>query len=56
MLQRGVERTRSQDKPKALAIESWLDQLETTYSVLSMDAAFQKATHVLVSAAIIGRP
>jgi predicted nucleic acid-binding protein len=38
-LQRGVERTRSQDKPKALAIESWLDQLETTYNVLPMDAA-----------------
>jgi toxin FitB len=38
-LQRGVERTRSQDKPKALAIESWLDQLETTYNALPMDAA-----------------
>ena len=38
-LQRGVERTRSQDKPKAVAIESWLDQLQTTYSVLPMDAA-----------------
>jgi len=38
-LQRGIERTRSQDKPKALAIESWLDQLETTYNVLPMDAA-----------------
>jgi predicted nucleic acid-binding protein len=38
-LQRGVERTRSQDKPKALAIESWLDRLQTTYNVLPMDAA-----------------
>ena len=38
-LQRGVERTRSQDRPKALAIESWLDQLESTYNVLPMDAA-----------------
>ena len=38
-LQRGIERTRSQDKPKALAIESWLDQLESTYNVLPMDAA-----------------
>jgi predicted nucleic acid-binding protein len=36
-LQRGIERTRSQDKPKALAIESWLDQLETTYNILQMD-------------------
>jgi predicted nucleic acid-binding protein len=31
-LQRGVEQTRSLDKPKALAIESWLDQLETTFT------------------------
>lgn len=37
-LQRG-ERIRFQDKPKALAIEAWLDQLETTYNVLPMDAA-----------------
>ena len=38
-LQRGVERIRSQDKPKAHAIEWWLDQLGTTYNVLPMDAA-----------------
>ncbi|MGD0841080.1 MAG: type II toxin-antitoxin system VapC family toxin [Candidatus Acidiferrales bacterium] len=38
-LQRGIERTRSQDKSKALAIESWLDELESTYNVLPMDAA-----------------
>jgi len=38
-LQRGVERIRFQDNPKALAIEAWLDQLETTYNVLPMDAA-----------------
>jgi hypothetical protein len=38
-LQRGVERIRFQDRPKALAIEAWLDQLETTYNVLPMDAA-----------------
>lgn len=38
-LQRGVERIRSQDKPKALGIESWLDQLERTSNVLPMDAA-----------------
>lgn len=37
-LQRGVERTRFQDKAKAVAIESWLDQLEKTYNVLPMDA------------------
>lgn len=38
-LQRGVERLRSHDKAKAVAIESWLDQVATTYSVLPMDAA-----------------
>ena len=38
-LQRGVERIRSQDKPKALGIESWLDRLERTSNVLPMDAA-----------------
>jgi predicted nucleic acid-binding protein len=38
-LQRGIERTRSQDKPTALAIESWLDQLEKTHNILPMDAA-----------------
>lgn len=37
-LQRGVERIRLQDRPKALAIEAWLDQLETTHNVLPMDA------------------
>jgi toxin FitB len=37
-LQRGVERIRLQDKPKALAIEAWLDQLESTHNVLPMDA------------------
>src|SRR6202030_4134813 len=38
-LQRGIERIRSQDEPKADAIESWLDQLESTHNVLPMDAA-----------------
>jgi toxin FitB len=38
-LQRGVERLRAHDKAKAVAIESWLDQLATNYSVLPMDAA-----------------
>jgi toxin FitB len=38
-LERGVERTRSQDKTKALAIESWLDQLEATQNVIPMDGA-----------------
>jgi predicted nucleic acid-binding protein len=33
-LQRGVERARSKDNTKALAIESWLDQLEATSNVI----------------------
>jgi predicted nucleic acid-binding protein len=36
-LQRGVERARSKDKAKALAIESWLDQLENTSKVIPMN-------------------
>ena len=38
-LQRGIEQTRKQDTAKALAIESWLDQLEASYNVLPMDAS-----------------
>lgn len=38
-LQRSIERIRVLDQPKALAIESWLDQLETTSNVLPMDAS-----------------
>ena len=38
-LQRGIERIRSQDKPKALAIESWLEKLEETHHILAMNAA-----------------
>lgn len=37
-LQRGVERVRSHDKQKAMAIESWLDQLGGTFNILPMDA------------------
>jgi toxin FitB len=38
-LQRGIERTRKQDRDKAQEIESWVDHIETTQSVLPMDAA-----------------
>jgi toxin FitB len=38
-LQRGVEQTRKQDPKKAHAIEIWVDQLESTQSVLPMDGA-----------------
>lgn len=36
-LQRGVEQARSKDKTKALAIESWADQLEITSNVIPMN-------------------
>jgi len=37
-LQAGVERTRAQNPSKAREIEMWVDQLEESYQVLSMDA------------------
>jgi toxin FitB len=37
-LQAGVEITREQDRDKALAIETWIDQVADTYNVLPMDA------------------
>jgi predicted nucleic acid-binding protein len=37
-LQSGVERTRGLDSPKAAQIQSWIDQLENSYQVLSMDS------------------
>ncbi len=36
-LQAGVERTRRQNPAKASEIESWLDQLSTSYQILAMD-------------------
>lgn len=38
-LQAGAERTRRQDQEKAKAIEAWIDQLSSSYEVISMDAA-----------------
>ena len=38
-LQAGVERTRHQNPAKAREIELWIDQIETTFAVLPMDAA-----------------
>ena len=38
-LQAGVEITREQDADRAAAIESWVDQVATTWNVLPMDAA-----------------
>ncbi len=38
-LQRGIERTRTQNPAKARDIEIWLDQLEASRTLLPMDAA-----------------
>ncbi|PYU10416.1 MAG: VapC toxin family PIN domain ribonuclease [Acidobacteria bacterium] len=37
-LQRGIERTRGQNASKAREIETWLDQVEASSNLLSMDA------------------
>jgi predicted nucleic acid-binding protein len=38
-IQAGIELTREQDRQKAEALETWLEQVVATYSVLPMDAA-----------------
>jgi|SRR6266849_3425740 len=38
-LQRGIERVRKQDTAKAREIEVWLDEVEASQNLLSMDAA-----------------
>ncbi|HEY4905314.1 MAG TPA: type II toxin-antitoxin system VapC family toxin [Candidatus Sulfotelmatobacter sp.] len=38
-MQAGVEKTRQQDKIKALQIESWLEEVESLFSFLPADAA-----------------
>jgi toxin FitB len=38
-IQSGIELTREQDPAKALEIDSWLDLVATSYSVLPMDGA-----------------
>lgn len=37
-LQAGVERTRRQDPDKAALIEAWIDQVESGYQVIPLDA------------------
>lgn len=37
-IQRGIERTRKQDAAKARDIENWLDQIEASPTLLTMDA------------------
>jgi predicted nucleic acid-binding protein len=38
-IQAGVEITREQDELKAAEIEAWLEQVASTYNVLSLDAS-----------------
>lgn len=38
-IQAGIEITREQDRPKAEALELWLEQVVATYQILPMDAA-----------------
>jgi predicted nucleic acid-binding protein len=38
-IQAGIEITREQDSAKAADIETWADQLATTWNILPMDAA-----------------
>jgi len=48
-LQEGIERTRKQDKAKAVAIETWVDEVAKTRSVLPMDArSFREAARMMV--------
>jgi toxin FitB len=48
-LQDGIERTRRQDAAKAGAIEAWVDQLETSSTVLPMDGrCFRETARMMV--------
>lgn len=38
-VQAGIERVRSNDSNKAVELERWLDQVATSYNILSMDAS-----------------
>lgn len=47
-IQAGIEITREQDAQKAVAIETWADQVASTYNVLAMDAATFKIWAILM--------
>ncbi len=48
-LQEGIERTRKQDMAKAMAIETWVDEVENSMTVLPMDArSFREAARMMV--------
>jgi len=41
-IQRGIERTREQDAPKAAQLDEWLNDLPTHFQVLSADVAVMR--------------
>jgi predicted nucleic acid-binding protein len=48
-LQEGIERTRKHDPVKAVAIETWVDEVEKSMTVLPMDArSFREAARMMV--------
>jgi predicted nucleic acid-binding protein len=48
-LQEGIERTRKQDATKARAIEAWVDELEQSANVLTMDGRlFREMARMMV--------
>ena len=48
-LQEGIERTRRQDAAKASAIEAWVDELESSATVLAMDGrSFREMARMMV--------
>lgn len=48
-LQEGIERTRRQDVAKASAIEAWVDELESSATVLAMDGrSFREMARMMV--------
>ena len=48
-LQEGIERTRRQDADKANAIETWVDEVEKSSTILPMDGrCFREAARMMV--------
>jgi predicted nucleic acid-binding protein len=48
-LQEGIERARKQDTAKAIAIETWVNEVEKTMTVLPMDTrSFREAARTMV--------
>lgn len=50
-LQKGVERTREQDSGKAAEIEAWIDQIQSSSNILTMDGrSFREYARLIHSA------